>query len=209
MASGRGRERVTSGARCGTRHTTHGTRYRGWIAMALLIEYEGKRPQVAEDVFLAPTAVLIGDVVVEAGASIWFGAVLRGDFGRIVVGAGANVQDSAVVHVGEEWPTLIGANVTVGHGAVLEGCTIGDGALIGMNATILPRAVVGAEAVVAAGSVITEGMQVPAHMLAAGVPAQIKKQLSGRSREWVRIAAADYRQKAREYRAQGIDKLNL
>jgi carbonic anhydrase/acetyltransferase-like protein (isoleucine patch superfamily) len=177
--------------------------------MALLIEYRGKWPQVAEDVFLAPTAVLIGDVVVEAGASIWFGAVLRGDFGSIVIGVGANVQDNAVIHVGEEWPTAIGANVTIGHGAVLEGCTIGDGALIGMNATILPRAEVGAEAVVAAGSVITEGMQVPAHTLAAGVPAQIKKQLSGSLREWVQIAAADYRQKARQYRAQGIDKLNL
>ena len=82
--------------------------------MALLIEYHGKRPRVAEDVFLAPTAVLVGDVTVEAGASIWFGAVLRGDFGPIVVGAGANVQDNAVIHVGVDWPTTIGANVTVG-----------------------------------------------------------------------------------------------
>ena len=176
--------------------------------MALLIEYHGKRPRVAEDVFLAPTAVLVGDVTVEAGASIWFGAVLRGDFGPIVVGAGANIQDNAVIHVGVDWPTTIGANVTVGHCAVLEGCTIGDGAIIGMNATVLPRAVIGSEAVVAAGSVVAEGMQVPARTLAAGAPARIKKELAGSSLEWVRMAAGDYREKAREYRAMGVDKLD-
>ncbi len=176
--------------------------------MALLIEYHDKRPRVAEDVFLAPTAVLVGDVTVEAGASIWFGAVLRGDFGPIVVGAGANIQDNAVIHVGVDWPTTIGANVTVGHCAVLEGCTIGDGAVIGMNATVLPRAVIGSEAVVAAGSVVAEGMQVPARTLAAGAPARIKKELAGSSLEWVRMAAGDYREKAREYRAMGVDKLD-
>jgi carbonic anhydrase/acetyltransferase-like protein (isoleucine patch superfamily) len=175
--------------------------------MALLIEYHGKRPQVAEDAFLAPTAVLIGDVTVGAGASIWFGAVLRGDFGSIVVGPGTSVQDNAVIHVGVDWPTTIGANVTIGHGAVLEGCTIGDGAIVGMNATVLPRATVGAEAVIAAGSVVGEGGEIPARVLAAGAPAQVKKALGGSSLEWVRTAAPDYQQKAREYRAQGIDKL--
>jgi carbonic anhydrase/acetyltransferase-like protein (isoleucine patch superfamily) len=177
--------------------------------MALLIEYHGKRPQVAEDAFLAPTAVLIGDVTVGAGASIWFGAVLRGDFGSIVVGPGTSVQDNAVIHVGVDWPTTIGANVTIGHGAVLEGCTIGDGAIVGMNATVLPRAVVGSEAVVAAGSVVGEGMQVPPRTLAAGVPAQIKKELSGSSLAWVGMAAPDYQAKAREYRAAGVDRLAL
>jgi carbonic anhydrase/acetyltransferase-like protein (isoleucine patch superfamily) len=175
--------------------------------MALLIEYKGKRPRVADDVFLAPTAVLIGDVTVEAGASVWFGAVLRGDFGPIVVGPGSNVQDNAVIHVGADWPTRIGANVTVGHGAVLEGCTIGDGAIVGMNATVLPRAVVGSEAVVAAGSVVGEGMEAPPRTLVAGVPARVKKELAGSSLAWVHMAAPDYYAKAREYRAAGIDRL--
>jgi carbonic anhydrase/acetyltransferase-like protein (isoleucine patch superfamily) len=176
--------------------------------MALLIEYHGKRPQVADDAFLAPTAVLIGDVTVGAGASIWFGAVLRGDFGAIVVGPGTSVQDNAVIHVGVEWPTTIGANVTIGHGAVLEGCTIGNGAIVGMNATVLPRATVGEEAVIAAGSVVGEDAEIPARVLAAGAPAQVKKALGGGSLEWVRMAAPDYQQKAREYRTQGIDKLS-
>jgi carbonic anhydrase/acetyltransferase-like protein (isoleucine patch superfamily) len=175
--------------------------------MALLIAYNGKRPCIADDVFLAPTAVLIGDVTVEAGASIWFGAVLRGDFGAIRVGPGTNVQDNAVIHTGEQWPTIIGANVTIGHGAVLEGCTIGDGAIIGINATVLPHAQIGPEALVAAGSVITEGMEVPARTLAAGVPARIKKAIAGSSLAWVRMAAGDYHQKAREYRALGVDRL--
>src|SRR5262245_44212804 len=175
--------------------------------MALLIEYHGKSPRVADDAFLAPTAVLISDVTVEAGASIWFGAVLRGDFGSIVVGPGSNIQDNAVIHVGVDWPTRIGANVTVGHGAVLEGCTIGDGAIVGMNATVLPRAVVGSEAVVAAGSVIGEGMEVPPRTLAAGVPARVKKELSGSSLAGVGMAATDYQAKAREYRTAGVDRL--
>jgi carbonic anhydrase/acetyltransferase-like protein (isoleucine patch superfamily) len=175
--------------------------------MALLIEFHGKQPRVADDVFLAPNAVLIGDVTIGAGASIWFGAVLRGDFGSIAIGPGTNVQDNAVIHTGADWTTTIGANVTVGHGAVLEGCTIGDGAVIGMNATVLPHSTVGAEALVAAGSVVAEGMQVPPRVLVAGVPARVKKELSGSSLEWIRIAPGDYHKKAREYRAQGIDRL--
>lgn len=177
--------------------------------MALLIEYKGKRPQVAEDVFLAPTAVLIGDVTVGAGASIWFGAVLRGDFGPIVIGPGSNVQDNAVIHVGERWPTTIGANVTVGHNAVLEGCTVGDGTVIGMNATVLRHSMIGEEVFVAAGSVVPEQMEIPSRTLVAGVPAQVKKELSGSSLEWIRIAPTDYHQNARDYLAAGIDRLAI
>ena len=108
--------------------------------MATMIEFDGKTPQVADDAFIAPTAVLIGDVTVEAGASIWFGAVLRGDNSAIVIGAGSNVQDNCVIHCADDLPTIVGENVTVGHMAMLEGCQIGDGALIGMGAIVLQRA---------------------------------------------------------------------
>ncbi|MDQ7029581.1 MAG: gamma carbonic anhydrase family protein, partial [Ardenticatenia bacterium] len=118
--------------------------------MALLLEFNGKRPRVAEGVFLAPTAVLIGDVVVEGGTSIWFGAVLRGDFGAIRVGSECSIQDNAVIHSMAEVPTVVGDRVTVGHCAVLEGCHIGDGTIVGMNAVVLPRATVGQEAVITA-----------------------------------------------------------
>ncbi len=108
--------------------------------MAHFLPFDGKEPQVAPDAFVAPTAVLIGDVVVEEGASVWFGAVLRGDFGRIVVGAGSSVQDNCVVHTNEDLPTIIGQNVTVGHLSLLEGCVIEDGAIVGMGSIVLNRA---------------------------------------------------------------------
>ena len=160
--------------------------------MAHVLAFEGKEPRVAPDAFVAPTAVLIGDVVVEEGASVWFGAVLRGDFNRIVVGAGSTVQDNSVLHTAEDQPTVIGSNVTVGHLSMLEGCTVEDGALIGMGSIVLNRARVGRRAMLAAGSVVREGGEIPPEVLAAGVPAQVKKELGGSSSEWVEMAAREY-----------------
>ena len=164
-----------------------------------LVSFEGKEPQIAPDAFVAAGATLIGDVVLEAESSVWFGAVLRGDFDRIVVGAGSCVQDNAVVHAAEGLPTIIGANVTVGHGAMLEGCVVEDGALIAMGAIVLQGARVGAGALVAAGSVVREGQTIPARMLAAGVPAAVRKEIDGSSRRWVETAAAEYRELRRRY----------
>lgn len=165
----------------------------------------GKQPRVADDAFVAPTAALIGDVVIEQGASVWFGAVLRGDFDRIVVGAGSCVQDNAVLHTAEGLPTVVGANVTVGHAAMLEGCVVEDGALISMGAIVLQGARVGTGALVAAGSVVREGQEIPAGMLAAGVPAVVKKAVDGSSRRWLEIAAADYQELRRRY----LDELTV
>ena len=161
--------------------------------------FEGKEPRIAPDAFVAPTATLIGDVVLETESSVWFGAVLRGDFDRIVVGAGSCVQDNAVIHAAEGLPTIVGANVTVGHSALLEGCVIEDGALIAMGAIVLQRARVGAGALVAAGSVVREGQEIPAGVLAAGAPAVVKKEVDGSSRRWVESAAAEYRELRRRY----------
>jgi len=167
--------------------------------MATVIEYEGKTPVVADDAFVAPTAVLIGDVTVEAGASIWFGAVLRGDNSAIVIGAGSNVQDNCVIHCAEDLPTIVGTNVTVGHMAMLEGCVIGDGSLIGMGAIVLQRASVGAGSLVAAGAVVGEGVEIPGGVLAAGIPARVKKELAGSSQHWVQTAAREYQSKRLKY----------
>ncbi len=164
--------------------------------------FDGKEPRVADDAFVAPNATLIGDVVLEAESSVWFGAVLRGDFGRIVVGAGSCVQDNAVVHTAEGLPTLVGLNVTVGHAAMLEGCVVEDGALIAMGAIVLQRARVGAGALVAAGTVVREGQEIPAGALAAGIPAVVKKDVDGSSRRWVETAAAEYRELRRRYREE-------
>jgi carbonic anhydrase/acetyltransferase-like protein (isoleucine patch superfamily) len=160
--------------------------------VAHIIPFEGTVPSVNPGAFVAPTAVLIGDVTVEDGASVWFGAVLRGDFNRIVVGAGSSVQDNCVIHTNESLPTTIGQNVTVGHLSLLEGCEIEDGALIGMGSIVLNRARVGRKALLAAGSVVTEDQEVPPEVIAAGVPATVKKELGGSSSEWVEMAAREY-----------------
>ncbi len=169
--------------------------------MAHLIELDGVRPTIGADVYLAPTAVLIGDVRVGDRASIWFGAVLRGDNSHIAIGARTSVQDNAVIHCAEDLPTIVGEGVTVGHSALLEGCVVEDGALVGMGAIVLQRALVGASAVLAAGAVLGEGRIVGAEMLAAGVPAVEKKRLSGSAAAWSASAADAYdRQRARYLR---------
>jgi carbonic anhydrase/acetyltransferase-like protein (isoleucine patch superfamily) len=160
--------------------------------VATLLPLDGREPRIATDAFVAPTAVLVGDVVVEGGASVWFGAVLRGDFDRIVVGEGSNVQDNCMLHTNEGLPTLVGQNVTVGHLSVLEGCVIEDGALIGMGSIVLNRARVGRRAMLAAGSVVVEGSDILPEVLAAGAPARVKKPLDGSSSKWVEGAAREY-----------------
>lgn len=161
-----------------------------------------RRPKVHPDAYIAPTAVLIGDVEVEAGASVWFGAVLRGDESKIIVKAGANVQDNVVVHCAEDLPTVIEENVTVGHSAQLEGCVVERGALVGMGATMLQRSRLGAGSMLAAGAVLTEGESVPPGHLAAGVPAKVKKPLAGSSDSWVATSAEHYQKRAVRYRKE-------
>ncbi len=172
----------------------------------VLIEYNGKKPQVSETAFVAPNAALVGDVEVGEEASIWFGAQLRGDFGKITVGPRTSIQDNVVVHVFPGGKTTIAEDVTVAHGAVLHNCTVEKGAVIGMNAVILDNAVVGEQAIVAAGSVVSEGTQIPPRHLAAGAPAQVKKELSGNSLMWVELSAKAYVELAKSYLQQGIGR---
>jgi carbonic anhydrase/acetyltransferase-like protein (isoleucine patch superfamily) len=167
--------------------------------MATLLELDGIAPTIGEDVWLAPTAVLVGDVRVGDRANIWFGAVLRGDSSHIEIGAGCSIQDNAVIHCADDLPTVIGADVVVGHGAMLEGCVVEEHALIGMGAIVLQRARVGASAMVAAGAVVGEGGAVGAGMLAAGVPAREKKELSGSALRWTETAADHYQGYRRRY----------
>src|SRR6202049_3617335 len=160
----------------------------------------GKRPKVHPDAYIAPTAVLIGEVEVGAGASVWFGAVLRGDEAAIRVGAGANIQDNAVIHCAHEMPTEIGPNATIGHAAQLEGCIVEEGAVVGMGATMLQRSKLGAGSMLAAGAVLGEGKAVPPGHMAAGVPATVKKPLDGSSGNWGGNTAQHYRERAAGYR---------
>ena len=171
----------------------------------MIFEYKGKRPQIGQNVFIAPTATIIGDVEIGDGASIWYGVVLRGDEGRIVIGRGSNVQDNSVVHTTPEIPTIIKEDVTIGHGALLEGCSIENGAVVGMGSIVLHQAVVGEQAMTAAGSVVTPGTIIPPRMLAAGSPAVVKKELSGGALRSVEHSALAYHHLTKTYLEQQLD----
>ncbi len=169
-----------------------------------ILPFKGKTPKIGKGAFIAPTAALIGDVEIGDGASVWFGAVLRGDEAGIRIGANTSVQDNVVIHVYEGHDTVIEDHVTIGHGAILEACHIGRGALIGMNAVVLDRAKIGERALIAAGSVVLEDQEIPPACLAAGAPAKVKKKLEGSAAQWIEIAADAYVRLSRDYREQGI-----
>ncbi len=174
--------------------------------MAIIIPYAGKTPRIHPSAFVAPTAVVIGDVEIGADSSIWFGAVLRGDHPDhgIRIGARCSIQDNCVLHVSARGATIVGDEVTVGHGAVFESCEIKRGSLIGMNAVLLHSCVIGEESLVAALSVVPTRMVVPARTLVAGAPAKVRKELDGEAAEWVRGSADHYVELAHRYRAQNI-----
>ena len=174
--------------------------------MATILPFNGKTPRVHPSAFVAPTAVIIGDVEIGAEASIWFGAVLRGDDPDhpIIVGPRTSVQDNCVVHVGRWGPTVIGRDVTVGHGAKFESCSIGDRTVVGMNAVILQNATVGEECVLAANTVVLEGRDIPPRSVVAGVPGVVKKTLEGSAAKWIEGGGAHYVELSRAYLRQGI-----
>jgi carbonic anhydrase/acetyltransferase-like protein (isoleucine patch superfamily) len=166
-----------------------------------LFAFEGKAPRVSPAAWIAPTATLVGDVWVGEEASVWYGAVLRADFGPIIIRRGANIQDGSVLHGGEDPVTEIGEGVTIGHLCVVHGAVIDDEALIGNGATVLDGAVVGSRALVAAGSTVPPGMIIPAGMLAVGSPARVTREVSGNAKEWVDTNPQIYRELARRHAA--------
>ena len=159
------------------------------------------KPQLAAGAWAAPSADLIGDVRLAARASIWFGAVIRADNTAIIIGEESNVQDGAVCHSDEGVPLTIGALVTIGHQAILHGCTIADDCLIGMGARILNHAVIASECIVGAGALVTEGKTFPAGSLIVGSPARVVRQLTDGERQLLRASAAHYAEKAAHYAA--------
>ncbi len=158
----------------------------------MLIQYEGIIPAVHPSVLVAPGAMLIGDVTIDEAATIWFNCVLRGDLEPIRIGQRTNVQDGTVIHTDKDMPCCVGDDVTIGHGAILHGCTIGNGALIGMGATLLTGAVIGENAIVAAGTLVREGQEIPAANIAMGVPAKVRREVTDSELERVRRGKEDY-----------------
>ena len=158
------------------------------------ISLDGTDPQVAEDAWVAPGATLVGAVTLLSEASIWYGSVVRGDGDRITVGRGSNIQDGCVLHADPGVPATVGDRVSVGHRAVLHGCTVDDDVLIGMSATVLNGARIGSGSLVAAGAVILEGVEIPPNSLVAGVPGKVRRETTQDERDVITANAQHYLQ---------------
>ncbi|MEU6477115.1 gamma carbonic anhydrase family protein [Streptomyces sp. NPDC047017] len=167
---------------------------------ALITGIGGRVPQVDGEAFVAPTATVIGDVALGAGASVWYGAVLRGDVERIAVGADSNVQDNCTLHADPGFPVRVGERVSVGHNAVVHGATVEDDCLIGMGATVLNGAVIGAGSLVAAQALVPQGMRVPPGSLVAGVPAKVRRELTEEERQGIALNGSVYVELATAHR---------
>lgn len=165
----------------------------------MITNFKDKNPKIHETVFIAPSADVIGDVTIGENSSIWHRAVLRGDVNRIEIGSCTNIQDGTIVHVAGEYPTIIGNNVTIGHGAIVHGCIIKDNAFIGMGAIILDGAVIGEGALIGAGALVTEKKEIPPYTLAVGVPAKAVKELPKEYIEMAKNRAIEYAELAKEY----------
>ncbi len=166
-----------------------------------LYSLDGTSPSVPEDgeFWVAPDANVIGKVTLEQGASVWFGSTLRGDNERITVGAGSNIQESCVLHTDMGYPLTIGADCTIGHKAMLHGCTIGEGTLIGMGATVLNGAVIGNGCLIGAGALVTEGKEIPDGSLVMGAPGKVIRRLDDDARKKMRLAAKHYQENFKRY----------
>lgn len=165
----------------------------------MLYALNDKRPTLSSRCFVAPSASVIGDVVINEDVSIWFNAVLRGDNDTITIGAGSNVQDGSVLHVDDAMPLTIGKRVTIGHKVMLHGCHIGDGSLIGMNAVVLNQAVIGKNCLIGANALVVEGMQIPDNSLVLGSPAKVIKPITDAALEMIRSGVQHYIDKIAVY----------
>ena len=165
-----------------------------------LYTLDGVTPEIAEDSWIAPDANLIGRVIVETGASVWFCATLRGDNETITLGAGSNIQENCVLHTDMGYPLTIGQGCTIGHKVMLHGCTIGDNSLIGMGATVLNGAKIGKNCLIGAGALITEGKEIPDGSLVMGVPGKVVRELDDTAIEGLRKSALSYQANMRRFR---------
>ncbi|UYV39188.1 gamma carbonic anhydrase family protein [Rhodobacteraceae bacterium D3-12] len=166
-----------------------------------LYALDGHSPVCHDDTWVAPDANLIGQVTLEAGASVWFGATLRGDNEPLFVGAGSNVQENCVFHTDMGFPLTIGQNCTIGHKVMLHGCTIGDGSLIGMGATVLNGAKIGKGCIIGAGALITEGKEIPDFSLVMGAPGKVVRQVDEAAQQKILAGSQNYQANMRRFRA--------
>jgi carbonic anhydrase/acetyltransferase-like protein (isoleucine patch superfamily) len=172
----------------------------GEVTLMPVYPFKGCMPTIADDVFIAPGAMIIGDVTILEGASIWYNAVVRGDAAPIVIGRRTNIQDNCTLHVDEDAPLTIGDDCTIGHGAVVHGATVRDRVLIGMKAVVLSHAQVGENTIIGAGALVSEHKQIPAGVLAVGIPARAIRDLKPEERKQILSSAEGYYERAQAHR---------
>jgi len=165
-----------------------------------ILPFKGVWPRIAEDAFVAPNATIVGDVIVESGASVWFGAVIRADMSQVRIGPRSNIQDNCTLHTDEDAPCIVGADCSIGHNAVVHGATLGDRVLIGMHATVLTGAALGDDCIVAASTLVAEGKRYEPGQLLMGVPARRLRAVTGAERERVLTGSLHYQRFAHDYR---------
>jgi len=170
----------------------------------IILAHHGVRPRIADSAYVSPGVSLIGEVEIGADSSVWFGSVIRGDVHAVRIGARTSIQDNSTIHTTEGWlPTLVGDDVTVGHGVILHGCSIADRVLVGMGSIVLDDVEIESDVMIAAGSLLTSGTRAPSGWLMVGRPAKPRKRLTDAHLEALRSSAGHYVQKAREYRQGG------
>lgn len=170
----------------------------------IIRSYKGKTPDIKDAAFIADNAVIVGDVTLKKGSSVWYGAVLRADDEKIIVGENSNIQDNCTVHCSKGYPAVIGDNVTVGHNALIHGCTIGDNCLIGMHSTVMNGAKLGKNCLVGAGALVTENKTFEDNLLLMGVPAKEKAVLDEKAVQGITENANHYCEKAAQYKAEQL-----
>jgi carbonic anhydrase/acetyltransferase-like protein (isoleucine patch superfamily) len=170
----------------------------------MIIQLDENTPRFTRDQWIAPNATLAGNVILQADASIWFGSIIRAEVEPITVGPRSNVQDLCVLHTDPGYPLQIGADCTIGHKAMLHGCTIGDGSMIGINAVVLNGARIGKQCLIGAGALVPENVEIPDRSLVLGVPGRIKRELEDAELEKLRDIAAGYVERAQRYRSEAI-----
>lgn len=166
----------------------------------MIIEYNGHRPNIHDSCFVAENATLIGQVTLRKNVNIWYGAVLRGDDHYISIGENTNIQDNCVIHIDHDFPTIIGDDVTVGHGAIVHACKVGNNVLIGMGAIVLNGAEIGDNVIIAAGSLVPPGKKIPPNTLVMGSPAKVTRELTEKDISDIRDSAMYYAELANKYR---------
>ncbi|WZL71535.1 gamma carbonic anhydrase family protein [Clostridiaceae bacterium 35-E11] len=158
----------------------------------MIIAYQGHKPEIDESCYVSDNATIIGYVKIKKNANIWYGTVIRGDDNHIIIGENTNIQDNCTVHIASDFPTIIGDDVTVGHGAIVHACTIGNRVLVGMGAIILNGAVIGNDVIIGAGSLIPPGKEIPSNSLVMGSPAKVVRELTEKDREKLKDSALHY-----------------